>query len=113
MDHDIIQNRRGRQHETPVKGEGSPRAAASPAGLLVPDGDAVVSAAGELLEVGGSFWKIFFGSGNIPLRQGSTLCRGQIGDWFGSLSALLLQISGDDPMLSVCENVADVPVAGA
>lgn len=111
MDHNIIQNSGRRQHETPVKGESSLRTTASPACLLIPDGDAAVGAAGELLEIGGSLRKILFGSGNIPLCQGRTLCLCQIGNRFGGLLVLLFQISGDDPMLSVCENMTDFFVA--
>ncbi len=112
MDHNIIQNGRRCQHETPVKGESPLRATASPACLLITDGNAVVNAAGELLEIGGSLREILFSSGDIPLCQGSTLCLCQIGNRFGSLFVLLLQISGNDPMLFLCENMMDFFVAG-
>lgn len=67
MDDNIVQNGRRRQHEPPVKGKRASGTAASPAGLLVSDGDPVVGAAGKLLEIGGSPRKIFFRRGDIAL----------------------------------------------
>ena len=111
MDHDIVQNSGRRQHQPPVKGQRASGAAASPAGLLVADGDAAVGAAGELLEVGGSFRKVFSGSGDIALCQGGTLGVGQIGDRHPGLFLLLFQIFCDDPVLPVCQKMAYFPVA--
>ena len=80
MDDHIIQNGGRRQHEPPVKGERASGAAASPAGLLIPDGDAVIGATSELVEIGDSFREIFFRRGDIALFQGEPLGVGQLGD---------------------------------
>lgn len=97
MDDHIIQDGRRRQHEPPVKGKRASGAAASPACLLIPDGDAVVGAAGELMEMGDSFRKIFFRRGDIALFQGEPLGVGQLGDGTVTLFFLNFQILGDDP----------------
>ncbi len=65
MDHYIVQDGGRRKHKAPVKRESAFGAAASPTGLLVPDGDAVIGTSGELAVVGGSFGEIVFGCGDI------------------------------------------------
>ena len=97
MDDHIVQNPGRCQHKPPVKRESAPRAAASPAGFLIPDSDTIVGTAGELMEVCHTFGKIIFCSDNISLFQSSPLRIGQIGD--GAVSDLFLyfQIFCNDP----------------
>lgn len=78
MDYYIVQDGGWRKHKSPVEGKGSPGAAASPAGLLVPDSDAAVGSAGKLLEISRPLREVFSGGGDIPLGQGSTLGVSQI-----------------------------------
>lgn len=85
------------QHEPPIKRESTACAAASPAGFLVPDGDAIVGAAGKLYEVGGTFGDILFCGGDIPLFQSDSLDIGQVGDGAVLTLFFCLQIFGDDP----------------
>ena len=112
MNDDIIQNSRGCKHKTPVEGESALGAAASPAGLLVPYGDAIVSAAGELAEIGCSLREVFLGGDNISLCQGIALCICQTRDWLVYLFLLLFQIFCDDPVLLLTKDLADFPVTG-
>lgn len=112
MNYHIVQNGRRRQHKPPVEGESSLGAAAPPAGLLIPDGDAVVSAVGELPEISRPFREVFFGGGDIPLGQGGTLGVRQIRDGPGCLLLLHFKIFRDDPVLSVREDMPDLFIAG-
>ena len=97
VDNHIIRDCGRCQHESPVKREGASCTAASPAGLLIPDGDAVVGAAGKLHKVSGTFGKILFCSGDIPLFQSDPLDIGQVGDRAVLALFFCLQIFGDDP----------------
>ena len=108
MDHHIIEDRRRRQHEPPVEGERSFGAAASPPGLLAADGNAAVCAAGELLEVGGSFGKVFFRRGDITFLQCGALRIRQIGRGNVLPPFHHFEISGDDPYPLVNEKVVDL-----
>ena len=113
MDDHIIQNGGRRQHEPPVKGERASGAAASPAGLLIPDGDAVIGATSELVEIGDSFREIFFRRGDIALFQGEPLGVGQLGDGAVTLLFLNLQILGDDPDALLDEQMGYFLLCGA
>lgn len=113
MDDHIIQNGRRCQHEPPVKGESASGAAASPAGLLIPDGDAVVGAAGELMEMSDSFREILFRRGDIALFQGEPLGVGQLGDGTVTLFFLNFQILGYDPDALLDEQMGYFLLCGA
>ena len=113
MDDHIIQDGGRRQHKPPVKGERASGAAASPAGLLIPDGDAVIVAAGELVKIGDSFRKIFFRRGDIALFQGEPLGVGQLGNGTVTLFFLNFQILGDDPDTLLDEQMGDFLLCGA
>ena len=78
MDYYVVQNGGRRKHKPPVEGESSSGAAASPAGLLIPDSDAAVGSAGKRLEICHPLREVFFGGGDISLGQGSTLGFSQI-----------------------------------
>ena len=73
MDHHIVQDSGRCQHETPVKREGAPGAAAAPAGFLIANCNTVIFAAGKWLEISRSFRKIFSGSLYISLFQSEAL----------------------------------------
>ena len=113
MHHHIIQDGRRSQHETPVKREGASGTAASPSGLLVAYGNTVVGTTGELLEVGGSFWKILLCGSDIALFQCGALGVGQIGDGAVLLLFLYFQIFRDDPDAFINEQVRDFFLRGA
>ena len=113
MDDHIIQDGGRRQHEPPVEGECASCTAASPAGLLIPDGDAVVGAAGKLLKMGNSFRKIFFRRGDIALFQGDPLGVGQLGNGTVTLFFLNFQILSDDPDTLLDEQMGDFLLRGA
>ncbi len=113
MDDHIIQDGGRCQHEPPVKRECASGAAASPASLLIPDGDAVVGATGELVEMSHSFRKIFFCRGNIALFQGEPLGIGQLGDGTVTLFFLNFQIFGDDPDTLLDEQMGYFFLGGA
>lgn len=113
MDDHIIRNCRGRQHKPPIERECSFGAAASPAGFLIPDGDAIVGAAGELDKVGDSFGKVFFCRSDVPLFQCDALCVGQVRDRTALLLMHRFQIFGDDPNALVDEKMCDFFLAGA
>lgn len=113
VDDYIVENGRGSQHEPPVEGESSLCAAASPAGLLVADSNAVVGTAGKLAEVCGSFRKIFFGGSDVSLSQRGTLRICKVGYRPVSLPFEGLQIFGDDPVLLFNEKAVKFPLGGA
>lgn len=105
MDDHIIRNRRRCQHKPPIERECALSTAASPAGFLISDGDAVVGAAGEPVKVGDSFRKIFFRRSDIPLFQCGALCVGQVRDRTVLFPLQHLQIFGDDPNALVNEEM--------
>ena len=70
MNNNIVNNFFGSEDQTPVKVEVSPAAAASPAGLLLPDGDPAVSNAHKSCVVSCLLRKNRTGSLDIP----SALC---------------------------------------
>ncbi len=113
MYHHIIQNGGRRQHETPVKGKGAFGAAASPAGLLVTDGDARKASSGEGKKIGGPFRKIVSGRLYVTLFQGGPLRVSQIGNRPAGGMFLRLQPVRDDPVLFFQQEVADLLVGGA
>ena len=105
VDNHIIRNCRRCQHKPPIEGECALGAAASPAGFLIPDGDAVVGAAGELVKVGDSFGEIFFRRSDVPLFQCGALCVGQVGDRTTLLLLQYFQIFCYDPNALVDEKM--------
>ncbi len=113
MDHHIVQDRRRRQHEPPVEGQGAPRAAASPAGLLVADGDAVKVSAREREKIGGAFREICLGGVDIALFEGGALGVRQVGYGTVFAAAYGFQIMGDNPVLLVQQKAVDLRFGGA
>lgn len=112
VDNYIVKNSRRSQHEPPVEGESTSGAAASPAGFLVPNGNAVVCTAGKLTEISRSFREIFFGGIDISPGQGRTLRIGQAGYRTVGLFLKGFQIFCDDPVLLFDENALKFPAGG-
>lgn len=105
MDDHIVRDCGRRQHEPPVKRESAARAAASPAGFLVPDADAVIGTSGKLMEVSDAFWKILFCSSNVSFFQSGSLDIGQVGDRAVIALFFRFQIFGDNPDALLDEEV--------
>ena len=109
----VVKNRRRRQHKPPVEGEGASRAAASPAGLLIADGDAFETPSCERKEIGGAFRKIFPGGVDITLFEGRALLVRQVGRGTVFAAAYGFQIMRDDPVLLVRQEALYLRFGGA
>lgn len=105
MDNHVIRNCRRRQHKPPIERERAFGTAASPAGFLIPDGDAIVGAAGESVKVGDSLRKIVFRRSDVPLFQCGTLRVCQIGDGTALLFLQNFQVFGYNPDAFVNEKM--------
>lgn len=108
VDDDIVRDCRRCKHEPPVERERAFCTAASPAGLLISDGNAVVSTAGELPEIGDALREILFCRSDVTLLKGGALDVGQIGDGTVLLLLQYFQIFGDDPDSLLDEKVPDI-----
>lgn len=109
----IIEYGRRREHQPPVKGEGSFAAAASPSRFLVADGNAFISAAGHGMIIGDPFRNIGAGRIFIPFFQRIPLYIGKIGGGAAVFSGTDFQIVRDDPVAFFFRHPHDFPLACA
>ena len=70
MDHHIVQHNGGCEDQSIVKRETAAGRTATPAGLLVPDGDGAVMSAGDLVVVSHTVLKLCPCLGSVALSQG-------------------------------------------
>lgn len=113
VDDHIVQDGRRRQHEPPVKRQGALGAAASPAGLLVADGDTRIGSACEGSKAGNPFREVFLCRGDVTFFEGCPLGVRQVRyrAVLGTLDSF--QIVGDDPVLLIQQKVADLCLGSA
>lgn len=101
MDDHIVEDGGRCQHQPPVEGKRTFCAAASPAGLLVTDGDAAEGSARERGKISGAFRKVFLCCGDVTLFEGGSLGVCQIGNGTAFTLFYGFQIVRDDPTLLI------------